>query len=93
MCKSHRLFAFRIRPLSEEEYERCKKKNTKYVRNKRLGTTVPEETFVVKYRASIIYQATVMEDRESLWDNHDVWDSMKSMGLPVMKGLDDIEYS
>ena len=87
------LFAFRIRPLSEEEYERCKKKNTKYVRNKRLGTTVPEETFVVKYRASIIYQATVMEDRESLWDNHDVWDSMKSMGLPVMNGLDVIEYS
>lgn len=86
-------FAFRIRPLSEEEYERCKKKNTKYVRNKRLGMTVPEETDAVKYRASLIYQATVLEDREKLWDNRSVWSAMKGMGLPVINGLDVIEYS
>lgn len=87
------LFAFRIRPLSEEEYERCKKKNTKYVRNKRLGMMTPQETNAVKYRASLIYQATVREDRESLWDNRSVWAAMKGMGLPVMNGLDVIEYS
>ena len=86
-------FAFHIRPLSEEEYERCKKKNTKYVRNKRMGMKVPEETNAVRYRASLIYQATVMEDREKLWDNRKVWESLKSMGLPVMNGLDVIEYS
>lgn len=86
-------FAFRIRPLSEEEYERCKKKNTKYVRNKRLGMMTPQETDAVKYRASLIYQATVLEDRENLWDNRRVWEAMKDMGLPVINGLDVIEYS
>lgn len=86
-------FAFHIRPLSEDEYEKCKKKHTKYVRNKRLGMTVPEETDAVKYRANLIYQATVLEDREKLWDNRKVWESMKGMGLPVMNGLDVIEYS
>ena len=86
-------FAFHIRPLSEEEYERCKKKNTKYVRNKRMGMKVPEETNAVRYRASLIYQATVLDDREKLWDNRKVWESLKSMGLPVMNGLDVIEYS
>ncbi|MEH2941929.1 hypothetical protein VSQ32_03425 [Lachnospiraceae bacterium KK002] len=86
-------FAFHIRPLSEDEYERCKKKNTRFVRNKRLGMKVPEETNAVRYRASLIYQATVMEDREKLWDNRKVWESLKSMGLPVMNGLDVIEYS
>ena len=30
------LFAFEIRPLSEEEYNKCKKKHTKYVRNKHI---------------------------------------------------------
>ena len=54
---------------------------------------VPEETNAVRYRASLIYQATVMEDREKLWDNRKVWESLKSMGLPVMNGLDVIEYS
>lgn len=87
------LFAFRIRPLSEEEYERCKKKHTKYVRNKRFGMMTPQETDAVKYRASLIYQATVLEDREKLWDNRSVWSAMKGMGLPVMNGLDVIEYS
>ena len=30
-------FAFNIRPLSSQEYEKCKRKHTKYVRNKQLG--------------------------------------------------------
>ena len=37
------LFAFEIRPLSEEEYNKCKKKHTKYVRNKQFGMKLPEE--------------------------------------------------
>ena len=86
-------FAFSIRPLSEEEYERCKRKCTTFVRNKRLGMKVPEETNAVRYRSSLIYQATVGEDRARLWDNRKVWETMKGMGLPVMNGLDVIEYS
>ena len=45
------LFTFRIRPLSEEEYNLCKEKNTKYVRNKQLGIKFPEDTNATRYRS------------------------------------------
>ena len=80
-------FAFHIRPLAEEEYERCRRKYTKYVRNKRLGMKTPEETNAVKY------QATVEEDREKLWDNMKVWETLREKDLQIMNGLDVIEYS
>ena len=56
-------FAFRIRPLSSEDYEKCKKKSTKYVRNKQFGMRLPEDTNRVKYLSSLIYEATVEEDK------------------------------
>lgn len=86
-------FAFHIRPLSEEEYDKCKKKYTKYVRNKQLGMKMPEETNGVKYRDALIYQATVEEDREKLWDNKKVWVALQEKELQIMNGLDVIEYS
>lgn len=86
-------FRFHIRPLSEEEYDRCKKKNTKYVRNKSLGMKMPEETNSVKYRDMLIYQATIEEDRERLWDNRKVWETLRDKGLQIMNGLDVIEYT
>lgn len=86
-------FAFRIRPLSEEEYNTCKKKNTKYVRNRQLGMRMPEETDNVKYRAALIYQATVEEDRKNLWDNRKVWETLRNRGMQVVRGLDVIDYS
>ncbi len=86
-------FAFSIRPLSEEEYDRCKKKYTKYVRNKQLGMKMPEETNSVKYRDALIYQATVDEDRERLWENKTVWEALRNKGLQIMNWLDVIEYT
>lgn len=86
-------FAFTIRPLSEEEYDRCKKKHTKYVRNRSIGMKMPEETNSVKYRDALIYQATVAEDRDKLWDNKKVWDALIGRGLQIMNGLDVIEYT
>ena len=86
-------FRFTIRPLAEEEYDRCKKKHTKYVRNRSIGVKMPEDTNAVKYRDALIYQATVEEDREKLWDNKKAWEAMRSKGLPIMNGLDVIEYS
>lgn len=86
-------FRFSIRPLSEREYEKCKKKNTKYVRNKRIGMSMPSDTDNVKYRDMLIYEATIPEDREKLWDNKKVWDAMRNNGLQIMNGLDVIEYS
>lgn len=86
-------FAFEIRPLSEDEYDRCKKKHTKYVRNKQFGMKLPEETNNVKYRDALIYQATVEADREKLWDNRKVWTALNNKGLQIMNGLDVIEYT
>ena len=80
------LFTFRVRPLSEEEYERCRTKNTKYVRNKRIGVKVPETTNSVRYRSQLIYEATVPEDRAKLWDNKAMWDA-----LNVASGVDAID--
>lgn len=76
-------FKFRIRPLSEDEYQKCKDKYTKYKRNKQLGIKFPEETDTVRYRSALIYEATVLEDREKLWDNKNAWKQ-----LDVFSGVD-----
>lgn len=86
-------FAFRIRPLCAAEYEKCRKKHTKYVRNKQYGMKLPEDTNKLKYQSEIIYQATVEEDREALWDNRRVWDAINAKRDRIMNGLDVIEYS
>lgn len=66
-------FKFRVHPLREEDYQKCKERYTKYVRNKQLGIRVPEKTDSISYRNALIYEATVKEDRERLWDNHEAW--------------------
>lgn len=80
------LFRFRIRPLSEEEYLECKKRNTNYKKNRQLGTRVAESVNAARYRSELIYEATVEEDREKLWDNHEAWRQ-----LSVLNGIDLIE--
>lgn len=67
------LIKFRIRPLSEDEYIKCKERHTKYVRNKQIGIKVPEDTDSAAYRSALIYEATVEEDRKKVWDNKDAW--------------------
>ena len=67
------LFKFRVHPLREEDYQKCRERYTKYVRNKQLGIRVPEKTDTIAYRNALIYEATVKEDREKLWDNREAW--------------------
>ncbi|MDE7299538.1 MAG: hypothetical protein K2N94_12030 [Lachnospiraceae bacterium] len=86
-------FAFEIRPLGSEEYDRCRKKYTKYVRNKQLGMKMPEDTDRIKYQSAIIHRATVDEDKERLWDNKKVWKALEDKGCQIMSGLDVIEYT
>lgn len=81
-----KLFSFRVRPLSEEDYQKCKEKHTKYVRNKQLGIRYPEETNTIKYRSHLIYLATVPEDRKNIWDNKEAWRQ-----LNVITGIDLID--
>lgn len=84
-------FAFRIRPLSAEEYEKCRKRHTKYVRNKQLGMKIPEDTNRIKYQSALIYEATIDEDKEKLWDNRKVWEAINAKKDRIMNGLDVIE--
>ena len=68
------MFRFRVRPLSEREYDTCREKATTYNKNKRFGgMKLPEKTDTVKYHTLLIYKATVDEDRARLWDNKELW--------------------
>ena len=82
---------FRVRPLEDYEYDKCREKCTKYVRNKQLGMKMPESTNNVRYRSMLIYAATVDEDREKLWDNRKVWNALSAAGKPVVTGTDVID--
>lgn len=77
----------------KEEQKKCRKKFTKYVRNKQLGIKMPEDTDRIKYQSAIIHKATIAEDREKLWDNKKVWQALESKGFQIMSGLDVIEYT
>lgn len=68
------LFSFHIHPLSEEDFNRCRKRCTKYVKSRtNAGVRIPEEVDTVKYRNMLIYEATVPEDRAKVWDNKALW--------------------
>lgn len=70
------IFRFRIRPLSEKEWNECRERNTKYKKNRRLGgMKLPEETNTVGYHTLLIYTATVDEDKKKLWDNKNLWNA------------------
>lgn len=86
------LFTFKIRPLSADEINTCRNRATKYVRNKQLGIKMPEDTDSVKYRAMIIYTATVDEDKKKLWDNHKVWEGLEKKGKVVVTGYEVVDH-
>lgn len=62
--------SFRIRPLSEAEFQHCREQNTRYKAAKQYGgIKLPEKTDTVGYRSALIIAATVEEDRKKLWNN------------------------
>lgn len=70
-------FRFSIRPLTEEEYNACRDKATKYKKNRRLGgIKMPEDTDAARYRSFLIYEATVPEDQKKVWNNKAAWDQL-----------------
>lgn len=73
-------FCFRIRPLSEKEWDKCRERNTKYQKNRRLGgMRLPESTNTTGYHSDLIYTATVAEDRAKLWDNKRLWAAVNAV--------------
>lgn len=84
-------FSFHIHAVGEEEADRCKKRHTKYVRNKNIGLKFAEETNSPRFRSSLIYNATDEKDRAELWDNKKVWNGLNGQGYPIVSALDVIE--
>lgn len=77
-------FSFFVRAVSEEESALCKKKSTKYIRNKQLGMKFPEDTNTSQYNSHLIYTATVEgADGKKVWDNKELWSA-----LNVLNGVD-----
>lgn len=76
-------FRFRIRGLSEREYQDCREEATKYKKVRQLGgIRAPEDTDSAKYRSLLIYTATVKEDRKKLWDNKEAWRKLNVLNGP-----------
>lgn len=74
------VFRFRIRPLSEREWDKCRERNTKYSKNRKLGgMRLPDNTDTTGYHSSLIYTATVEEDRAKLWDNKLLWKAVNAV--------------
>lgn len=84
-------FSFNIHALGEAEANQCRKKHTKYVRNKSIGIKFAEETDNAKFRSSLIYHATIPSHREQLWDNKTVWSGLIAKGCQIVTALDVIE--
>lgn len=72
------LFEFRIHPLDEEETQAMRKKCTKYAPNP-AGRNLPKievETNYVKMRSMKIFEATIPEDQEKIWNNKKIKDKL-----------------
>ena len=84
-------FAFSIHALTDETLYDIRKKYTKYVKNKRTGTKVSEGMDSAKFRSSMIYNATVAEDQEKLWDNKQIQKELSQRGKHIINALDVID--
>lgn len=67
--KGVKYFKFKIKPLTEKDYQDLRKKHTKYVRNKNTGIKVASEVDSVRYRSELLYRATIPADRKRIWED------------------------
>lgn len=86
-----KLFEFKVHGLTEAETDACRKKYTKYIRNKQIGTKVEDHVDGVKFRSSLIYHATTEDSRASTWDNKKLWKALNASGATIVTALDVID--
>ena len=84
-------FVFSIHALADETLYEIRKKYTKYAKNKRTGTKVAEGVDNAKLRSSMIYNATIAEDQEKLWNNKQVHEALRRRGKHIINALDVID--
>lgn len=84
-------FTFTVTPLSEAMVTDIRKKYTRYTKNKRMGTKVAEEVDTPKYKSSLIYNSTIPEDKERIWDNRRLWEGLRKKGINIVNALDVVD--
>ena len=77
--------------LSDDDMYEIRKKYTKYAKNKRTGMKVTDGMDNAKFRSSLIYNATVAEDQEKLWNNKNIQEALRKKGKKIINALDVIE--
>ena len=77
-------FEFRIRPISEDENQKCLRNAKKYAKKSYGQPKQAIETDRARYRSYLIYTATVDEDRAKTWDNRKAWDALNIITGPDM---------
>ena len=50
-----------------------------------------EDLDVSKFRSSMIYNSTIPEDHEKLWDNKRLWEGLRKQGKYIVNALDVID--
>lgn len=86
-----KFFSFTVTPLSEKTLHEIRRKYTSYEKNKRLGIKVAGELDTAKYRSSVIYNSTIDSDKEKIWDNKNLQETLKGKGYHIINALDVIE--
>lgn len=85
------LFKFKIRPLSFDEVNNCRKAATTFIPNPN-GPKLPKiakDVDTEEQLAQSIYTATVPEsDGSKIWDNQEVKEALKKQGHLIMTGPD-----
>lgn len=89
--KGRKYFSFSIHSVTDEMLKDIRKKYTKYTKNRRQGIRVADELDVPKYRASLIYNSTIEEDKAKLWDNPVVKKGLEAKGICIINALDVID--
>lgn len=89
--KGKTYFSFTIRPLTEEETADIRKRYTRYTKNKRTGVKVAEELDVAKFRSSVIYNSTIPEDKEKIWNNKKLQEELRRKGKHIINALDVVD--
>lgn len=71
------LFRFTLEAIDEDTWRRCRMQNTR-TRGRRL-----EDTDEARFLSQLIYEATIDEDKQRIWNNKAVWRQLK-----VLTGVD-----
>lgn len=94
LCVSRKgrvFFKFRIHSLSDEKLHDIRKKYTLYEKNRRTGSKVAVGMDTPRLRSSIIYNATVGENGNKIWDDVTVQEGLRRKGKVIINALDVID--